>query len=63
MRKTREILRLKWQQGRSHRQIVAALAVGLATPSEVVGRARRAGITSWAEVYTRRHGGVMTTTA
>src|SRR5687767_330728 len=50
MRKTREILRLKWHRGRSHRQIAAALAIGLGTPSEVIGRARRAGITSWAEV-------------
>jgi hypothetical protein len=46
MRKTREILRLKWHQGRSHRQIVAALAIGLGTPSEIVGRAKRPGITS-----------------
>jgi transposase len=50
MRKTREILRLKWHKGRSHRQIVAALAIGLGTPSEVVGRAKRAGLTSWADV-------------
>lgn len=50
MRKTREILRLKWHRGRSHRQIAAALAIGLGTPSEVIGRARRAGITSWADV-------------
>jgi transposase len=50
MRKTKEILRLKWHQGRSHRQIVAALAVGLGTPTEIVGRAKRAGITSWSDV-------------
>src|ERR1043165_9156768 len=50
MRKTREILRLKWHLGRSHRQIVAALAIGLGTPSEVVGRAKRAGLTSWADI-------------
>ena len=50
MRKTREILRLKWQQCRSHRAVVKALDVGLGTVSELIGRARRAGITSWQEV-------------
>jgi len=50
MRKTREILRLKWQQCRGHRAVVKALDVGLGTVSEVIGRARRAGITSWQEV-------------
>jgi len=50
MRKTREILRLKWQQCRSHRAVVTALDIGLGTVSEIVGRARRAGITSWQEV-------------
>src|SRR6185295_3559676 len=50
MRKAREILRLKWQQRCSHRQIAQAQSVGLGTPSEIVGRARRAGITCWQEV-------------
>lgn len=50
MRKTKEILRLKWQHGRSHRQIAAALAVGDGTPSEVLARAKAAGIATWAEV-------------
>lgn len=50
MRKAREILRLKWQQCRSHRQIAKAQGVGVGTPSEIVGRARRAGITCWEEV-------------
>jgi len=50
MRKTREILRLKWQQCRGHRAVVKALNVGLGTVSDVIGRARRAGITSWQEV-------------
>ena len=50
MRKTKEILRLKWQHGRSHRQIAAALAIGVGTPSEVVKRAKEAGLTSWLEV-------------
>ena len=34
MRKTREILRLKWQQGRTHREIARALAIGSGTPSD-----------------------------
>jgi len=34
MRKTREILRLKWQQGRTHREIARALAIGAGTPSD-----------------------------
>lgn len=50
MRKTKEILRLKWQHGRSHRQIAAALAVGDGAASEVNARAKAAGLTTWAEV-------------
>jgi len=46
MRKTRESLRLKWHKGRSHRQIATALAIGVGTPTEIVRRAKRAGITS-----------------
>ena len=47
MRKTREILRLKWQHGRSHREIARALAVGVGTPSDVAKRALAAGLTTW----------------
>ena len=50
MRKTREILRLKWVLGRSHREITNTLAVGLGTTTQVVRRAGRAKITSWSEV-------------
>ncbi len=50
MRKTREILRLKLQQGRSHREIARALAVGVGTPSDVAKRARAAGIADWETV-------------
>lgn len=50
MRKTREILRLKWQQGRSHREIAHALAIGPGTPSDVAKRALAAGIASWEDV-------------
>jgi hypothetical protein len=50
MRKTKEILRLKWQHGRSHREIARALAVGVGTPSYVAKRATAAGLTSWEAV-------------
>jgi len=50
MRKTREILRLKWHKGRTHTEIATALAVGYGTPTEVVARAKRAGIDNWAAV-------------
>ena len=42
MRKTREILRQKWVQGRRHRQIAHALKVGVGTVSQVVRRAAEA---------------------
>jgi transposase len=50
MRKTREILRLKWLHERSHRQIAHALHVGIGTTSQVVARAKRAQITCWSDV-------------
>lgn len=50
MRKTREILRLKWLHGRSHREIARALHVGIGTTSQVVSRAKRAQITRWSEI-------------
>jgi transposase len=50
MRKTREILRLKWLLGRSHREIANVLAVGLGTTTQVVARAKRAMITSWPDL-------------
>ena len=49
MRKTREILRLRWQQDRSFREIAKALGVALGTTSEVVSRATRIELT-WNEV-------------
>lgn len=50
MRKIREILRLKWQQGRSHREIARATGVGVGTVSEVAFRARSSGLENWAAV-------------
>ena len=44
MRKTREVLRLKWVLGRSHREIYRATGVGIATVSETASRAKVAGL-------------------
>lgn len=49
MRKTREILRLKWELRRSHREIARALAVGLATVSDTAALAKAAHL-DWAAV-------------
>ena len=50
MRKTREILRQKWELGLSHRKVARSLGVGVGTVSEVVTRAVVAGLSSWALV-------------
>ena len=50
MRKTREILRLKWLLDRSHREIARVIGVGVGSPTQVVARAKRAKVTCWAEV-------------
>ena len=47
MRKTREILRLKYAEGLSHRAIVRSCQVGLGTVNDYVSRAQRAGLLSW----------------
>jgi len=46
MRQLREILRLKYEKGLSHRAIARACGVGLGTVGDYVGRAKRAGL-SW----------------
>ncbi len=46
MRKIREILRLKWEVGLSHRAIARSCSVGLGTVSLYLQRAREAGL-SW----------------
>jgi transposase len=51
MRKTKEILRLKWTLGKSHRQVAASLNVGIGTVSEVLTRATAAGL-EWGAVET-----------
>ena len=45
MRQLRDILRLKFESGHSHRAIARECSVGVGTVSEYVGRAKRAGIT------------------
>lgn len=44
MRKTREILRLKWELGRTHREVTRSLGIGLGTVSMALERARAAGL-------------------
>jgi len=44
MRKIKEILRLKWAEGRRHRHIARALEIAVGTVSEVVQRAVQAGL-------------------
>lgn len=45
MRRTREILRLKWEQGLTHREVQRVLGVGLGSVGTAVSRAQRAGLT------------------
>ena len=46
MRKIREILRLKWEQGLSHRQIAESCQVARPTVTEYLERATAVGL-SW----------------
>src|SRR5690606_41668572 len=50
MRKTREILREKWELGLSHRAVMRILGVSLGMVSNTVARAQAAGLRTWAEV-------------
>ena len=43
MRKIREVLRLKFEQNRGHREIAASCGIGVATVSEYLRRARDSG--------------------
>jgi transposase len=49
MRKTREVLRLKWVAQRSHREVAASVGVSPGAVGSVLTRARAAGLT-WAQV-------------
>lgn len=44
MRKTREILRLKWEQGLSHRQIARSLGLSAGVVGSTMSRAKHAGL-------------------
>jgi len=50
MHKTREILRQKWVQGRSHREVARSLNVSVGMVSATLARATKAGLTDWAGV-------------
>ncbi|MFQ5515692.1 MAG: IS21 family transposase [Myxococcota bacterium] len=49
MRKTREILRQKWVQGRTHREVVRSLSVSMGAVAGALSRAEAAGL-DWATV-------------
>ena len=49
MRKVREVLRLKFECGRSQREIALACRIGQSTVSEYITRALAAGLT-WRDV-------------
>jgi transposase len=44
MRKIQEILRQKWEQGRSHREVAASLGLSVGIVSATLERAERAGV-------------------
>lgn len=50
MRRSREILRLKWELALSHRQVARSLGVGVGTVSQTLHRARVAGLADWLAV-------------
>ncbi len=50
MRKTREILRQKWELGRSHREIARSVSTSAGAIGGVLARAKQAGLTTWPEV-------------
>lgn len=50
MRKTREILRQKWQLGRTHRATASSLGTSAGAVGAVLARASAAGLTTWANV-------------
>ena len=50
MRDVREILRQKWQLGRSHRQVAGSVGASAGAVGETMRRAKAAGVTNWAEI-------------
>src|SRR5580704_13101849 len=57
MRKVREVLRLKYESGRSHAEIAASAGIGESTVGDYLARARRAGL-AWAEASAMSDGEV-----
>jgi hypothetical protein len=47
MRKAREILRQKWELGRSHREVAASVGVSKGAITGVIHRAFSSGLASW----------------
>ena len=50
MHKTREILRQKWVQGRSHREVARSQGVSVGMVAATVRRAQEAGLADWSAV-------------
>jgi transposase len=50
MRKTREILRHKWELGRTHRATASSLGTSAGAVGAVIARALAAGLSTWGEV-------------
>ncbi|MCP5353472.1 MAG: transposase, partial [Chromatiales bacterium] len=50
MRKTREILRQKWELGRSHREVARSVGTSAGAVGGVLARAKVAGLQTWADV-------------
>ena len=50
MRKTREILRQKWELGRSHREVARSVGTSAGAVGGVLARAKQAGLSAWSEV-------------
>jgi len=50
MRKTREILRQKWQLGRTHRATASSLSTSAGVVGAVLARASAARLATWADV-------------
>ena len=50
MHKTREILRQKWGQGRSHREVARSQGVSVGMVGATLRRARTAGLEGWASI-------------
>lgn len=50
MRKTKDVLRMKWSLGLSHRQVARSLSISVGTVGNCLDRARVAGLASWESV-------------